>query len=87
MRVSPEWRRMATISIVDTARLLTGHRQHRRYRPGDQARGGHFGRPDRSVQTGDCLWQSHIGRSVPPKPAGHLEENPCETVATRLDQR
>jgi hypothetical protein len=31
---------MATVSIVDTSRLLTRHRQHRQYRPGDQARWG-----------------------------------------------
>jgi hypothetical protein len=42
---------MATISIVDTARRLTGHRQHRQYRRGDQARGGPLGRPKRRVQT------------------------------------
>jgi hypothetical protein len=33
---------MITLSIVDAARLLTGYRQHRQYRRGDQARGGHF---------------------------------------------
>jgi hypothetical protein len=42
---------MITVNIVDTARMLTGHRQHRQYRPGDQVRGAHFGRPDRNVQT------------------------------------
>jgi hypothetical protein len=34
---------MITVSIVDRARQLTRHRQHRQYRRGDQAGGGHFG--------------------------------------------
>ena len=44
--VSREWGKDGHRSILDTSRLLTRHRQHRQYRRGDQARGGHFGRPE-----------------------------------------
>ena len=38
--------------IVETARLLNWHFQHRQYRPGDQApRGPVRARPERRVQT------------------------------------
>jgi hypothetical protein len=42
---------MATVSIVDTTQLLTGYRQHRQYRPGDQARGATSDGQERRVQT------------------------------------
>jgi hypothetical protein len=41
------------ITIVHPARLLTRHRQHRQYRPGDQARGGHFGRLETCADNAD----------------------------------